>query len=191
MQQVMGMPMVGGQMGQPQLGFPDGMQSSQQQVANGMSQSQMAMQQQNQNQSRRPMTFQELRDRAQVVQSTIKNMEADLSILIRSGKPQHEVMAETMHARGILNGRKQLLGKLVQAMQTMKAQGVEHVTMEWVTSLPPPGTRLTPGHSLNSFNLPSSSPAPPPQPQMSVQGNQQWLPRPGPSPSNGLSLIHI
>ena len=201
MQQVhpgIGMPMQAGQMGQQGAFIGAGIQNAQHQVQNGVAQLQMSQQQQQQHQqqqqqlqqqqqqqaqSRRPMTFQEIRDRALVVQSTIKDMENELTSIPRHSKSEAEYVAEITKARQSLLGRKQLLSKLFQAMQVMNSQGLERVSMEWVIGLPLTGPSLTHGNNSN-LNVPSSSPAPPPQPQM-THGNQPWLQRPGSSAANG------
>ncbi|KAJ3476564.1 hypothetical protein NLI96_g11075 [Meripilus lineatus] len=141
-------------------------------------------QQQNQNQPRRPMTFQELRDRAQVVQTMIKDMEVQLQNVL--AKPEPEYTHEANQLNALLVSRKQLLGKLIAGMQTMKQQGLERVPLEWVESLyHQPGPRLTPGAHSHNLAMQSVSPAPPQQSQIPLQHNSQWLQRTGPSPANG------
>ncbi|KAJ3475578.1 hypothetical protein NLI96_g11747 [Meripilus lineatus] len=170
----------GPQMGQAPF-FGDNPQT---QVPNGVHQPQGNPQQQNQNQPRRPMTFQELRDRAQVVQTTIKDMEVQLQNA--RSKPEPEYAREANQLNALLVSRKQLLGKLIAGMQTMKQQGLERVPLEWVESLyHQPGPRLTPGAHSHNLAMQSVSPAPPQQSQIPLQQNPQWLQRTGPSPANG------
>lgn len=81
----------------------------------------------------RPMSFQDLRDRAQIIQNTIKDME----VRLQNARAEPEV--ESAHEASQLNlrlvSRKELLNKLDTAIQLMKQQGLEGATVEWVVNI--------------------------------------------------------
>ncbi|KAJ3476561.1 hypothetical protein NLI96_g11072 [Meripilus lineatus] len=142
----------------PQMGqAPSFGDNPQAQVPNGILQPRVNPQQQNQSQPR-PLTFQELRDRAQAIQTSIKDMELQLQRARARPEPEctHEMNVLNMH----LVSRKQLLGKFIADMQSMKQQGLEPVTMERVANtVHQPGPNLASGDSIRRFP-PSMGPVP-------------------------------
>ena len=175
----MGMSIQSGLMGQQGAFSGAGIPNAQHQI-HGVAQ----QQHQQQAQSRRPMTLQEIRDRALVIQSTIKDMENELTSIPRHSKSEAEYVAEITKAPLSLLGRKQLLSKLFQAMQVMNSQGLERVSMEWVIGLPLTGPSLTQGNNSN-LNIPSSFSTSFAQPSM-PSGHQHWFQYPGSPAINGV-----